>query len=98
VEGCGGSSPVKKAATYDDLLRVPEFLVAETLDGELCASPRLALRPAFCASALGALLGGALQFEGGGRGLWILDEPELHLAAAVAMPELVSWRCECLPV
>jgi Uma2 family endonuclease len=93
------SSPVKKAATYEDLLKVPEPLVAEILDGELYASPRPALPYALCASALGALLGGAFQFgRGGPGGWWILDEPELHLAANVLVPDLAGWRRERLPV
>jgi Uma2 family endonuclease len=93
------SSRVKKAATYEDLLKVPEPLVAEILDGELYASPRPALPHALCASALGALLGGAFQFgRGGPGGWWILDEPELHLAANVLVPDLTGWRRERLPV
>jgi Uma2 family endonuclease len=93
------SSPVKKAATYEDLLRVPEPLVAEILDGELYASPRPVLPHALCASALGALLGGAFQFgRGGPGGWWILDEPELHLGADVLVPDLAGWRREHLPV
>jgi Uma2 family endonuclease len=93
------SSPVKKAATYEDLLKVPEPLVAEILDGELYASPRPALPHALCASALGALLGGAFQFgRGGPGGWWILYEPELHLAADVLVPDLAGWRRERLPV
>jgi Uma2 family endonuclease len=90
---------VKKAATYEDLLKVPEPLVAEILDGELYASPRPALPHALCASALGALLGGAFQFgRGGPGGWWILYEPELHLAADVLVPDLAGWRRERLPV
>jgi Uma2 family endonuclease len=93
------SSPVKKAATYEDLLKVPEPLVAEILDGELYASPRPALPHTLCASALGALLGGAFQFgRSGPGGWWILDEPELHLAANVLVPDLAGWRRERLPV
>jgi Uma2 family endonuclease len=90
---------VKKAATYEDLLKVPEPLVAEILDGELYASPRPALPHALCASALEVLLGGAFQFgRGGPGGWWILDEPEVHLAANVLVPNLVGWRRERLPV
>ncbi len=93
------SSPVKKAATYEDLLRVPEPLVAEILDGELYASPRPALPHALCASALGALLGGAFQFgHGGPGGWWIFHEPELHQGADVLVPDLAGWRRERLPV
>jgi hypothetical protein len=34
------TAPRRKPATYEDLLRVPEHMVAEILDGELFASPR----------------------------------------------------------
>lgn len=33
-------APAKRAATYEDLLRVPEHLVAEIIDGDLVTSPR----------------------------------------------------------
>lgn len=45
-------------ATYDDLLEVPDHLVAEIVDGELVTSPRPAARHAVASSALGADVGG----------------------------------------
>ena len=44
------TKPLKKGATYDDLVRVPEHFVAEMFDGELYASPRRALAHARAAS------------------------------------------------
>jgi Uma2 family endonuclease len=92
------SSPVKRPATYEDLQKVPDHLVAEILDGELYASPRPAIPHALASSALGVELGGAFQHgRGGPGGWWILDEPELHLGADVIVPDLAGWRRERLP-
>jgi Uma2 family endonuclease len=94
-----GATPLKRAATYDDLCRVPDHLVAEILDGDLFASPRPAIRHAHAASTLGAEIGGPFhQGRGGPGGWWILDEPELHLHDDVVVPDLAGWRRARLPV
>jgi Uma2 family endonuclease len=88
----------KRAATYEDLLKVPDHLVAEILDGELYASPRPSVPHALAASALGFGLGGPFHDgRGGPGGWWILDEPELHLAHDVVVPDLAGWRRTRLP-
>ena len=46
-----------RPATYDDLVAVPDHLVAELVDGELWTSPRPAPRHAVAASSLGHVLG-----------------------------------------
>ncbi len=46
-------------ATYDDLVKVPEHLVAELVDGELYTSPRPGGLHARFASALGMDVGSA---------------------------------------
>jgi Uma2 family endonuclease len=85
-------------ATYDDLLKVPSHLVAEILDGDLHVSPRPAPRHADASSGVGGLLWGPFDRGRGGPGGWrILDEPELHLAADVIVPDLAGWRRERLP-
>jgi Uma2 family endonuclease len=91
---------VKKAATYDDLLAVPDHKVAEILDGELFASPRPALRHAHAASSLGGDILGQFQNSGGDRpgGWWIFDEPELHLGEDVLVPDIAGWRRTRLPL
>jgi Uma2 family endonuclease len=89
---------IKRAATYQDLLQVPEHLVAEILDGDLYATPRPAARHANAASVLGIEVGGPFHIgRGGPGGWWILDEPELHLGADVVVPDLAGWRRERLP-
>jgi Uma2 family endonuclease len=87
------SGLVKKAATYEDLLQVPDHLVAEILEGELYATPRPALRHANATSVLGVEIGGPFHIgRGGPGGWWILDEPELHLRADIIVPDLAGWR------
>ena len=78
---------------------VPDHLVAEILDGELYTTPRPAPRHADASSGLGGALRGPFDRGRGGPGGWrILDEPELHLAADVVVPDLAGWRRERLPV
>jgi len=88
----------RQPATYADLLKVPDHLVAEILDGELYATPRPAPRHADASSGLGGALRGPFDRGRGGPGGWrILDEPELHLASDVVVPDLAGWRRERLP-
>lgn len=90
---------VRRPATYDDLLKVPDHLVAEILDGELYTSPRPAPRHAEASSGLAGALRGPFDRGRGGPGGWrILFEPELHLAADVVVPDLAGWRRERMPV
>lgn len=90
--------PQKRRATYDDLLAVPDTLVAEIIDGELITSPRPAARHTRTSSRLGIHLGGPFDSGIGGPGGWvILDEPELHLGGDVIVPDLAGWRRERMP-
>ncbi len=92
------ADPAKRRATHDDLLAVPEHLVAEIVDGDLVTSPRPALPHAEASSALGGELRGPFQRGRGGPGGWIiLDEPELHLSSDVLVPDLAGWRRERMP-
>jgi Uma2 family endonuclease len=92
------ATPVKRRATYEDLLRVPEHRVAEIIDGDLHVSPRPALRHALAASVLGNGLGPPFHHgRGGPGGWWILDEPELHFGEDVLVPDLAGWRRTRMP-
>lgn len=92
------ASPVKRPATYDDLLQVPPHRVAEIVGGDLHVSPRPASRHALAASLLGSdLVGPFHHARGGPGGWWILDEPELHLGGDVLVPDLAGWRRTRLP-
>jgi Uma2 family endonuclease len=93
------SDQTRPAATYEDLLKVPDHLVAEIVDGELYATPRPAPRHAAASSGLGGALHGPFDRGRGGPGGWrILDEPELHLGSDVLVPDLAGWRRERLPM
>ncbi|MEA2748078.1 MAG: hypothetical protein QOI41_2221 [Myxococcales bacterium] len=90
--------PAKRRATYEDLLAVPERLVAEIIDGVLTTTPRPAARHAWASSSLGGELHGPFMRGKGGPGGWILlDEPELHMDADVLVPDLAGWRRERMP-
>ena len=88
--------PLKKGATYDDLVRVPEHYVAEMFDGDLYASPRPAAPHLRAATKLAAKLDGPFDFDGPG-GWILLVEPELHLGNDVLVPDIAGWRRERLP-
>ncbi|WP_456373595.1 Uma2 family endonuclease, partial [Thiolapillus sp.] len=88
----------EKLATYDDLIAVPDNLVAEIIHGQLHTSPRPAPKHSRALSSLGMRLGNPYdqQINGPG-GWWILDEPELHLGSHVLVPDLAGWRRERMP-
>jgi Uma2 family endonuclease len=89
---------VTKPATYADLLALPRNQTGELIRGVLYAHPRPAARHAVAASALGEELGPPFKRGRGGPGGWvILDEPELHLADNVIVPDLAGWRRERMP-
>lgn len=90
--------PFDRPATYDDLLRLPERMVAEIVDGELHASARPAFRHAHAGSALASLLFAPFHRAlGGPGGWWIVYEPELHLAADVLVPDWAAWLRTRMP-
>ena len=94
----GMSAPLKKAATYEDLVALPENVVGEIIQGELVVSPRPAFAHAHAAGALGADLGSPFfRGKGGPGGWWILPEIELHLENDVLVPDLAGWRRERMP-
>lgn len=92
------AEPARRRATYADVVAAPPEKVAEIVDGDLHLSPRPAGPHAAAASALGEELGPPFKRGRGGPGGWILlDEPELHLAADILVPDLGGWRRERMP-
>jgi Uma2 family endonuclease len=93
--------PFDRPATYDDLVRLPEHLVAEIVNGELHASAR----PALPHARVGARLAGRLvppfdEGRGGPGGWVILYAPELHLGPEgrnVVVPDWAGWRRNRMP-
>jgi len=92
------TKPLKKGATYDDLVRVPEHFVAEMFDGDLYAWPRPAAPHARAATKFAAKLDGPFDFDGPGG--WILrafrrdDEVhvQVHPVERATFPSIrISW-------
>lgn len=93
------ANPAIRRATYQDVLDAPANKVAELVNGVLHVSPRPAKPHALAASALGGELIPPFRRGRGGPGGWfIIDEPELHFAADVVVPDLAGWRLERMPV
>jgi Uma2 family endonuclease len=88
----------ERRATYEDLLAVPEHLVAELVDGELYTWPRPRLRHAKAATRLGSRLERAFDSGDDGPGGWVIVfEPELRLHDDALIPDLAGWRIERAP-
>ena len=90
--------PFERPATYEDLVALPDIVVAEIVAGELHASPRPAPRHAVAYAGIGGLLYPAFHSgRSGPGGWWILDEPELHLGPDVLVPDIAGWRRTRMP-
>lgn len=98
LRGCHMSKPSRTDDLYRRFLEVPEYKVAEIIQGRLITHPRPASRHATAASLLGAKLLEPFMCGNGGPGDWvILIEPELHLARDILVPDLAGWRRERMP-
>ena len=90
-----------KAATYQDLVDLPEHVVGEIIDGGLVVSPRPAPPHTWATSVAGGDLSSPFHRKSadshGPGGWWIIDEPELHLGRHVLVPDLAGWRRERMP-
>ena len=90
------TKPLKKGATYDDLMDVPEHFVAEMFDGDLYAFPRPALPHANATGSLFAEVHKSFHRKDP-DGWGILFEPELHFGRDVLVPDIAGWRRARLP-
>lgn len=89
---------LRQPATYEDLLEVPDHLVAEIVEGELFTSPRPASRHARASTGLSGELNQRFdRGDGGPGGWWIVSEPELHLDRDVLVPDIAGWRKQRMP-
>ena len=87
-----------RRATYQDVLDAPAHQVAEIIDGTLYTHPRPAMPHALASSNLGdELVSPFAKGRGGPGGWWIIDQPELHLAEEIVVPDLAGWRRERMP-
>ncbi len=90
--------PAVKPATYEDLFGLPENVVGEIINGRLVTHPRPAPKHARAYSALGGEIWNPFdRGQNGPGGWWILDEPELHLASDILVPDLAGWRRTRMP-
>jgi Uma2 family endonuclease len=90
--------PFDRPATYEDLVKLPENLVAEIVGGELHASPRPAPPHASAGSVVGGTLVAPFHLGRGGPGGWrILYEPEIHLGSDIVVPDWAGWRRARMP-
>lgn len=101
LEALNVGEAARGKATYEDLLKVPDNLIAEIIDGDLHASPRPSPIHQNATSAIGGALFDRYHRgpDGPDRpgGWWIIDEPELHLRDDILVPDLAGWRRERLP-
>lgn len=85
-------------ATYEDLLKVPDHLVAEIVEGELHTSPRPSGAHERAMGGTYNRLRNAFDDGGGGPGgWWIAFEPEIHLGSDIFVPDVAGWRRDRVP-
>lgn len=84
----------QRPATYEDLLQVPDNLIAEIVEGELFASPRPAGPHERAMGAIYMRLRLPFDDGDGPGGWWISIEPELHLDRDILVPDVCGWRRE----
>ena len=88
----------RKLATYDDVLKAPEHLIAEVIRGSLSLMPRPRPAHSRTMSRLGMELRSFDSPRADDPGGWIiLDEPEVHLGLEIVVPDLAGWRRERMP-
>lgn len=91
-------SPIKRPATYQDILDAPENMVAELIYGALHTQPRPRGGHVQVESSLQIELGNAFHRDRGGPGgWWILVEPECHFGENVVVPDIAGWQRERMP-
>ncbi len=92
--------PAPRRATYEDLLRLPEDVRAEIIDGEIVALPSPRPRHSKAQGALRRFIGGPFDDDdgyGGPGGWWIFPEVDVQLGERVVRPDLAGWRRSRLP-
>ena len=76
------NEPKRKAATYEDVLRAPDTMVAEVVEGDLYLTPRPSKPHTLSASRLGGELSGPF-----GRGNSAMDEAIVRAAREAISPD-----------
>lgn len=92
--------PVRKLATYADLLALDDDVRAEIIGGEVVIQPAPLPEHGRVQRSLGRFIGGPFDDDdgrGGPGGWWILVEVDVELAEhEVVRPDLSGWRRERL--
>lgn len=100
VQDVGRAERIAKVsgpATYQDVLDAPPHMVAEVVAGILHTQPGPAKRHAWASSVMGVEIGAPFGRGKGGPGGWlIMDNPELHLAEDIIVPDIAGWRLETM--
>ncbi len=91
------TTPAKRPATYEDLLQVPDNLIAEIIEGELYTSPRPGGPHERAGGGIYTRLRFAFDDGEGPGGWWIAFEAELHLGRDILVPDVAGWRRERHP-
>jgi Uma2 family endonuclease len=90
--------PVRRRATYQDVLDAPDDKIAEVIDGELYLMSRPRAGHASVSMNLNDELSPPFKRGRGGPGGWIfLFEPELHFGEQIVVPDVAGWRRDRLP-
>ena len=92
----------RKAATYEDLVALPEGERAEILGGVVVNPPAPLPRHALAQRTTARFIGGPFDDDdgrGGPGGWWILLEVDVRLGPSdIVRPDLAGWRRDRLPV
>jgi Uma2 family endonuclease len=89
-----------KAATYEDLRKLPESVRAEVIHGEVVVAPPPLMRHGLAQADVAAQLRPARLGSGGGDlGWWIATEVDIQMAAhEIYRPDVAGWRRSRVPV
>ncbi len=90
----------RKLATYEDLLRLPDDVRAEVIDGAIVVTPPPVAEHGRVQRSLSRFVGGPFDDDdgrGGPGGWWLLTEVDVQLAPhQVVRPDVAGWRRERL--
>jgi Uma2 family endonuclease len=93
------AEPVRRRATYEDLLRLPEGVHAEIVDGEIYTFPSGLPRHGLAAAGLLGFVGWPYGFDPAGPGgWWFVVETDVEFSPHdVVRPDLAGWRRSHVP-
>lgn len=94
------SNAAPRLATFEDLLRLPEDVRAEILQGQVITAPAPLPKHSRAQRALGSFVGRPFDDDhgfGGPGGWWIFVEVDVQLGPHdIVRPDLAGWRRERL--